>query len=157
MAAKSSRSAVEECRTKVLTPWRAHRQRGARSEAALLHAPVAAGKTVLLPWGGHHRYDFVLDEGGGVYIRVQCKTGVLKRGGTVLRFRACSADARRPNGVPYQGQVDAFGVYCPENGSAYLVPMAELNGITSVVSLRLVPARSGQRAGIRLAALYRLG
>src|SRR5947209_7476111 len=26
---------------------------------------VAAGKTVLPPWGGHHRYHFVLDEGDG--------------------------------------------------------------------------------------------
>ena len=54
--------------------------KGARSEAEILAALVAAGRTVLLPWGGHHRYDFVLDEGGGRFLRVQCKTGRFRQG-----------------------------------------------------------------------------
>src|SRR5207253_1799759 len=33
--------------------------KGARSEAAILHALVASGRTVLMPWGGSQRYDFV--------------------------------------------------------------------------------------------------
>lgn len=36
--------------------------------AEILAALVAAGKTVLLPWDGHHRYDFVFDVGGGRFI-----------------------------------------------------------------------------------------
>src|SRR5205085_1653103 len=47
--------------------------KGAHSEAAILHALVASGKSVRLPWAGHHRYDFVLDEGDGQFTRVQCK------------------------------------------------------------------------------------
>ena len=131
--------------------------KGDLAEQAVLLALMAAGRTILRPVSNGLRYDLVVDNLDGSFTRVQCKTGTLKHDGSVLRFRACSADARRPNGVPYQGQVDAFGVYCPEDRSVYLVPIDELGGITSVVSLRLVPARSGQLARIRLAAAYRLG
>ena len=91
------------------------------------------------------------------FTRVQCKTGILKEGGTVIRFRACNADARRPNGVSYHGQVDAFGVYCAEIGSVYFVPIAAIARVTTVVSLRLVPTKSGQVHGTRLAATYLVG
>src|SRR6266851_7229049 len=50
--------------------------KGAQSEAAILYALVASGRTVLMPWGGSQRYDFVIDEGDGHFTRVQCKTGV---------------------------------------------------------------------------------
>src|SRR5438477_228770 len=92
--------------------------RGARSEAAILNALVAAGKVVLLPWGAHHRYDFVLDMGAGRFTRVQCKTGVLGNG--AICFPTASADRRRPMGDPYVGQVDAFAVYCPELAASFL-------------------------------------
>jgi len=60
-------------------------------------------------------------------------------------------------GVPYHGEVDAFGVYCPEDGAVYMVPICDLGGITSIVSLRLAPTKSGQRAGVRFANAFRLG
>jgi hypothetical protein len=97
--------------------------RGARSEAAILHALVAAGKSVLLPWGAHHRYDFVLDDGGGRFTRLQCKTGIYRNG--CIYFRTCSADRRRPLGDSYAGQVDAFAVHCPQLNTSYLVPVQE--------------------------------
>lgn len=73
-------------------------------------ALIVAGKSVLLPWGAHYRYDFVLDESDGRFIRVQCKSGVYRHG--CVYFRTASADRRRPNGDPYFGQIDAFAVYC---------------------------------------------
>ena len=68
-------------------------RKGEHSEAAILHALVASGRVVLLPWGASQRYDFVLDEGDGRFVRVQCKTGVLHDG--AVYFRTASAD-RRP-------------------------------------------------------------
>lgn len=56
--------------------------------------------------------------------------------------------------MSYQGQVDAFGVYCPWDGRVFFVPMAAVGEITSEVSLRLLPARNGQQHGIRGAAAY---
>jgi PD-(D/E)XK endonuclease len=87
--------------------------KGDVAEQAVVLALMAAGKTVLKPISNGLRYDLVIDNLDGSFTRVQCKTRMLKRGGTVLAFRAYNADARRPSGVSYQGQVDAFGVYCP--------------------------------------------
>jgi hypothetical protein len=131
--------------------------KGDITEQAVVLALMAAGKTVLRPISNGLRYDLVIDNLDGTFARVQCKTGMLKRGGTVLNFRACNADARRPNGVPYHGQVDAFGIYCPQLGRVYIVPIAEIGSITSEVSLRLAPTRSGQQKGIRYAAAYLIG
>ena len=77
-----------------------------------------------MPWGGRHRYDFVVDEGNGRFTRVQCKSGVYRR--SAIYFRTCSADKRQPMGDPYVGQIDAFAVYCPELDRAYLIPIADI-------------------------------
>jgi PD-(D/E)XK endonuclease len=100
------------------------------------------------------RYDLVIDNLDGTFNRVQCKTGVLKGNGAVVHFRAYSVDGRRPRALPYQGQIDSFGVYCPQNEQVYLVPIAALGAATTVVTLRLVPTRSGQHLGIRFASAY---
>ncbi len=127
--------------------------KGARSEAEILAALVAAGKTVLMPWGGHHRYDFVLDDGGGRFTRVQCKSGVYHHG--CVYFRTASADRRRPNGDPYIGQVDAFAVYCPTLDASFLVPIEHIRA-RQVAALRIARPISGQMAGIRWAKPYLL-
>src|SRR5579884_2742375 len=132
-------------------------EKGDIAEQAVVLALMAAGKTVLKPISNGLRYDVIVDNLDGTFTRVQCKTGMLKRGATVLSFRAYNADARRPGGVPYQGQVDAFGVYCPQDGRVYFVPMAAVGSITSEVSLRLSAPKNGQEQGIRCAATYRIG
>src|SRR5215211_6957979 len=82
--------------------------------------------------------------------RVQCKTGRL-RGGSVV-FRACSSYGHHRNPLTarrdYQGQVDAFAVYCPETAGVYLVPIADLS-VHVEATLRVDPPRNGQRKRIR--------
>jgi hypothetical protein len=77
-------------------------------------------RRVLRPLSGGLRYDLAIDNGDGTVVRVQCKTGILRNG--FISFRVCNADARRPQGIPYQGQIEAFGVYCPQNARTYLIP-----------------------------------
>jgi hypothetical protein len=115
-------------------------------------ALMRAGFTVLRPLSAG-RYDLAIDTGTGTFLRVQCKTGILRRGRILFRV---SADARHPLGVPYEGQVDAFGVYCPQNSSAYLVPMAAVAGLGIVASLRVDPSRNGQLKGVRYARDYEI-
>src|SRR5260221_3504421 len=117
---------------------------------------LKAGKTVLRPVSNGLRYDIVVDNLDGTFTRVQCKTGTLKCDGGVVRFRPRSADARRPNRVPYHGQIDAFGIYCPQNDHDYFVPIADLGTISSEVSVRVVPAPSRQEIGVRYANAYAL-
>jgi hypothetical protein len=115
-------------------------------------ALMRVGLTVLRPLGAG-RYDLAIDA-GGAFLRVQCKTGILREGR--ILFRVCSADARRPLGVPYEGQADAFGVYCPQNSTAYLVPMAAVAGLGIVASLRVDASRNGQSKRVRYAQDYEI-
>ena len=123
--------------------------RGDISEIQVAAALMRAGQRVFRPISGGLRYDLLIDNADGTFSRVQCKTGLMKDGFIVFRVRNC--DARRPIGVSYWGQIESFGVFCPQNGRTYLVPMAALTTSDSTARLRLRPTRNGQRTGVRLA------
>ena len=126
--------------------------KGKRSEARILADLVAAGKSVLLPWG-EERFDLVVYEEPGVYMRVQVKTGRLKDGYVLFRTVSVCSNGRRRQ--VYRGQVEAFAVYCPDLDRSYLVPAAGLP--TEMASLRVSPTRNGQSAGVRWARDFELG
>jgi hypothetical protein len=126
---------------------------GQRTEAVVLAELIRRGYKVLLPFGSNQRYDLVLDTGAG-FLRVQCKTGRLRRG--VIRFQARSirTNTVRVECRDYRGQIDAFVVYCPETGRLYALPVDQAT--SSVASLRVAPTCNGQAKGIRWAADYEL-
>jgi hypothetical protein len=99
---------------------------GDRSTLAMMLALSDAGYAVLVPFGENTRYDLVIDDGTSLK-RVQCKTGRLRHG--AVRFAARSSYAHHPNPKmvvrDYLGQIDYFGVYCPDTGGAYLIPVGD--------------------------------
>jgi len=118
-------------------------------------ALIRAGKTVLKPMSAGLRYDLVVDEGGGAFTRVQCKTGLLKGG--AIEFRLYSINVSRHFVArSYHGEVDAFGVYCPQTGRFYLIPMSVLERNRASASIRVAPTRNGQ-AITRQATDYEVG
>lgn len=121
---------------------------GAVAERELALVLLRAGWSVFTPlFDAHGRIDLVaIDPVGRVY-RVQVKTSRLIRGGTVLCFRTCSNTANEPAG--YDGEVDLFGVWSPDLGRAFLVPIEEAP--TRLCHLRVAPAANGQRSGVRYA------
>ena len=122
------------------------------SEAMILAALVRTGHALLRPFGDNLRYDLAIDDGGKL-IRVQCKTGKLKRG--AVEFSASSSQCHRGRGRQnYRGQADVFGVYCPQLNKAYLIPVSDC-GLTRC-RLRIQPARNGQRTHIRDAKRYEI-
>ena len=124
---------------------------GARTEAAVARALVFEGWDVCIPmFCAHSRVDLVALRENEI-LRVQCKTARLANG--VLYFRTCSNTKNQPR--PYHGEVDVFGVYSPDTGSAYLVPLAGLGD--NACSLRLCPTPNNQAKGIRFAADYEIG
>jgi hypothetical protein len=131
---------------------------GAVSQAKVLAALTAAGKAVLVPCVNVRPYDFVIEDGGR-FFRVQCKTGRLFRGAVCFRPHRLRAANRATGWVrrvtDYRGEVDFFGVYCPENESVYLVP---IDAVTTprVCTLRVAPAKNNQRKNVRWAADYRV-
>lgn len=97
---------------------------GDTAEAKVLAALVANGEKVLLPFGENHRYDLVLDRDGTFY-RVQVKSGRLRDG--CLVFNTYSTHHHRGGTAKgYVGEVDTFGVYCPDTGECYLFPIEVL-------------------------------
>jgi hypothetical protein len=104
--------------------------RGDLTELEVATALIRAGRRILRPLSSGLRYDLAIDNGDGTVVRVQCKSGVLAAGRIV--FRVCSTDARRRRGVSYHGQIDAFGVYCPQTRMSYLVPMSVVAGCTTM-------------------------
>ena len=105
-------------------------------------------RNVLRPLSASRRYDLAVDNGDGTITRIQCKTGLLKDG--AVYFRAYNSDARRPNGVPYRRQVEAFGIFCPQTGYVYLVPITALASVSSARP-RVDAPKNGQLKGVLFA------
>jgi hypothetical protein len=130
---------------------------GDKTTLAVMLALRTAGRKVLVPFGENTRYDLVIDDGIR-FVRIQCKTGRLRRG--AIRFNTCSTyghhqrpgDARRG----YHGEIDYFAIFCPDNGGVYLVPIGELR-VKTQGALRVEPSGNSQRRKVRLAADYEVG
>ncbi len=123
------------------------------SEANVMAALLEAGYSIAVPFGENQRYDLIAER-DGMFLRVQVKTGRLRNG--VILFNGYSSHSHR-KGVScrrYAGDVDLFGIYCRQNETVYLVPIADvrLKG-----SLRVVPTANAQREKIRWADQYRVG
>ena len=116
-----------------------------------------AGFAILVPFGENTRYDLVIDDGRS-FARVQCKTERLRQG--AVRFAVCSCYGHhlRPGNSrrDYQGQIDYFGVHCPDTSDVYLIPIADLS-VRTQAALRVEPPRNNQKDKIRWAADYEVG
>lgn len=105
------------------------------SEIAVMAALVKKHRAVLVPWGENDRYDLVVED-QGTFKRIQCKTGRLKQGNSVIIFNTESQS--KAGRQSYRGQVEYIGVYCPTLDTSYLVPI-ELLGTRG--SMRLLPTK----------------
>ena len=130
---------------------------GDRTTLAVMLALNAAGYDVLLPFGENTRYDLVIDR-DQTFSRVQCKTGRLRNGD--VSFPTCSSYGHHRNPATanrgYSGEVDYFGVHCPETGGVYLIPLEDVP-TARTATLRIEPARNGQQKQIRPGQSYEVG
>jgi hypothetical protein len=127
-------------------------QVGDRTEAIVMARLLQVYECVLIPFGNGRRYDLVADT-GTEFLRIQCKTGRLREG--AVRFNAASNHHHR-NGTrrAYREGADLFGVYCPDNGKVYLVPVADVGNVEA--SLRVEDSKNNQQKGVRWATTYEL-
>lgn len=121
------------------------------SQSQVLAALIRRGTRVSIPFGDNCRYDLVVEEEGR-FIRIQCKTGRIDRGAIAFPL-ASSQYHRGGKRRSYQGEVDAFGVFCPENRKTYIIPIVDLP-LVREARLRLESPRNAQVKGIRWAARY---
>ncbi|MGH9203436.1 MAG: group I intron-associated PD-(D/E)XK endonuclease, partial [Vicinamibacterales bacterium] len=126
---------------------------GERTTLAVMAALREAGFDLYVPFGENTRVDLIIDDGNRL-ARVR-KTGRLRLG--AVRFNTCSIYAHHPNRKvvrrDYLGQIDYWGVHCPETCGVYLVPIADAP-VRKQAALRVDPSRNNQRRFVRLAADY---
>ena len=129
---------------------------GDRSTLAILLALQAQGWMTYLPFGENTRCDVIVDYGARLS-RVQCKTGRL-RTGSVL-FATCSTYGHHTNPKAvrrtYEGEIDEFAVFCPDLGTVYMVPIADVPVIKQA-ALRVDQPRNRQSKRIRFASQYEI-
>lgn len=125
---------------------------GDTAVAGVLAKLLKKGYAILLPFGDSQRYDLVLDK-EGQFFSVQCKSGRVRNGS--IRFNSSSTEwykgYRRKN---YKGQIDYFGVYCPEIDKTYLVPV-DVVGETQGI-LRIAPPKNNQAKCVRWGSEYEI-
>ena len=140
--------------------------KGLIAHTAVLNALVVAGKEVLIPWGDHRRYDLAYVQPEGLIsnkepriIRVQCKMARISPDGAFITFNPYSVmpgeKGRRSVKKGYIGDAEVFGVYSPDTGNVYLVPVSDVPSGGDVI-LRLHKAKNNQVKGIRWAKDYEL-
>lgn len=116
----------------------------------VLAALLETGHRPLLPFGDGHPYDIALDSDGRL-MRVQCKTGRLIKGAVCFPTSIwCRGNKYRS----YRGDIDYFGVYCPDTKQVYLVPVGDVPDRSA--SLRVDPPANSQTKGIRWAIDYEI-
>jgi hypothetical protein len=129
------------------------KRKGDLSELRVMHDLVRAGYLVSVPFGEDHRYDLVIEK-DGKFESVQVKTGRLRNG--VVLFNCYSSHTHRGGAAcrMYTGEIDYFGVYCPDLDSTYLIPIAELPVQQGM--LRVEPSKNGRWRRLRWADRYLL-
>lgn len=123
-------------------------KRGDISAAKILAKFVELGYQVLVPWGSAP-YDLALDCGDRL-VRVQCKTGRLRKGCVLFNTSSIVYGGRR---IGYTDKADLFAVYCPDTNAIYTLPVAE--AATGFTQLR-VEAAGNNHSSIRWARDYEL-
>lgn len=107
---------------------RDYTDRGVQGETAVLNRLVQKGFEVLIPWGGHRRYDIayfdtVEHRNFGFFVhresflvRIQVKMGRLAPDKSGIDFNTTSVHPRggRHFRRDYVGDAEYFGVYCPD-------------------------------------------
>ena len=131
------------------------KRKGDLAELAVATDLVRQGHRVAFPFGEDCDCDVLVDRGGG-YERVQVKYVTPDGDALVVRARSLSLTAGRVIAVKRYtaALIDWLAAYDASTGRCYYVPAEELGAGQSTLTLRLAPARNGQRSGIRIAKEY---
>ena len=127
---------------------------GDLSELRVMCDLVRAGYLVSIPFGEDHRYDLVIER-DFILSRVQVKTGRLRNGAVIFNCYSSHSHRGGPTCRPYIGEVEYFGVFCPDTDCTYLIPLSDMP--VQQGNLRVNATRNGQMKGLRWADDYILG
>lgn len=131
------------------------KQKGDLAELKVATDLIERGWGIAVPWGEDcdfdliayrgqelHRVQIKYTESDGRVVYVRCKSNSLTKG-RVMQVKRYTA-----------ATVEWIAVYDKTTARCYYVPSTELGAGRELLSLRLVPARNGQRIGVRNAEDY---
>jgi hypothetical protein len=130
-------------------------QWGLVAETAIIHECARRAIGVARPLDDE-RYDLILDLRPSLY-RVQCK--LARRHGEVVGCRFYTSRRGRDGLINRRyrsGELDLFGIYCPELERCFLLPAEEFIDLRQA-HLRLVRSKNNQEFGVRWARDYEFG
>ena len=107
---------------------------------------LAWGYTVSVPFGVA-RYDLIAEINGELK-RIQCKTGRLVNGAIEVKVVSRGYTGKGYRNKVYHGEIDLFGIYCPQTDKCYLVPIGNQ---MAAICLRIDPPKNNRVTGVRWA------
>jgi hypothetical protein len=131
--------------------------KGDRAEIEVARDLVRRCFRIAIPYGEDWDFDLVFARPGSEKLeRVQVKHATPRGDVIPVRARSSSLTNGRVRRVKrYTAQtIDWLAVYCPLTDRCYYLHASELGAGRDEVSLRLAPARNGQKKGIRYAEDY---
>ncbi|USZ69374.1 group I intron-associated PD-(D/E)XK endonuclease [Halorussus salilacus] len=101
------------------------KDKGDETEATVIQRLISNGYSVSIPFGDNDKYDLIVDDGNRLY-RVQCKTAWANKEET-MRFNTHSQTTKdgEYHEKTYHGEIDAFLVRYPEDGTIYWVDVED--------------------------------
>lgn len=140
-------------------------QKGLITHLAVAQKLVERGYEVLQPLGDHLRYDlaYYTPANEGIepsarqevrLVRVQCKTARISKDQSYLNFNTSNITGGRGERRGYREDVEFFGVYSPDTGKVYLIPVEVVP--EGQAYLRLTQAKNNQEKRIIWAKDYEL-
>jgi hypothetical protein len=107
------------------------------------------------------RYDLVFEFNNILYkVQVKLARYDSKKGRIEIFARSMKTNISDSGPIyfprSYKGEIDHFGIYCPELDKCYLIPEEELPVKGTSISLRIDPVKNNQKLKIRYAKDYEL-
>ncbi len=131
------------------------KQKGDLAELKVAADLIERGCRLSIPFGEDCDYDLIADFEGRLH-RIQVKFTESNGSRILLRCRLHSLTKGKVRQTKHYtaSMVDWIAVYDRTSNRCYYCPSTELGAGRSELSLRLTPARNGQRLGIRNASDY---
>lgn len=134
-------------------------QKGLATQLAVALKLVEKGYEVLQPFGDYLRYDLACyisqdNERETCLIRIQCKTARLSEDQSYMNFNTSNMTGGRKARRGYREDVEFFGVYSPDTGKVYLIPVDVVP--EGQATLRLQKPKNNQEKKVIWAKDYEL-
>lgn len=127
------------------------KQIGNITEVETMLSFMKLGYNVLIPYGDCTRYDYIIDDNKGNFIKIQCKTSRTNDGGKTFFFSSRSSNRKKGKIIHHRYSKDEIDYFATTfNNKVYLVPVNECG---DEKKLRIVSTKN-QNKGISWAKDY---